>query len=75
MAMKHGAGGRTRTGTALTSRGIFIPAAAFAALPRRVHAIGSFVVWTIPSPWRVRALGAARLVATPSRQPFGRSVG
>jgi hypothetical protein len=34
---------------------------------------GSFVVWTIPSPWRVRALGAARLVSTPSRQPFGRS--
>jgi hypothetical protein len=31
------------------------------------------VVWTIPSPWRVRALGAARLVSTPSRRPFSRS--
>jgi len=27
---------------------------------------GVFVVWTIPSPWRVSAVGAARLVSTPS---------
>jgi hypothetical protein len=26
----------------------------------------AFVVWTIPSPWRVSAVGAARLVSTPS---------
>ena len=30
---------------------------------RRLQA---FVVWTIPSPWRVCAVGAARLVSTPS---------
>jgi hypothetical protein len=34
--------------------------------------IGVFVVWTIPSPWRVRALGAARLVSTPSRRSIDR---
>jgi hypothetical protein len=68
----NGAGGRTRTGTAISHRGIFIPATAFAASPGRVRAFGSFVVWTIPSPWRVRALGAARLVSTPSRRSFDR---
>ena len=45
-----GAGGRARTGTALSSRGIFLPATALAASPWRVRAVGSFVVWTIPSP-------------------------
>lgn len=30
----------------------------------------AFVVWTIPSPWHLRALGAARLVSTPSRRTF-----
>jgi hypothetical protein len=49
----------------------FLTTSAFAAAPRRVGAFGSFVVWTIPSPWRARALGAARLVSTPSRQRFG----
>lgn len=70
---KIGAGGRGRTGTALSSRGIFLPATALAASPWRVGAVGSFVVWTIPSPWRVGALGAARLVSTPSRRSFDRS--
>ena len=68
-----GAGGRGRTGTALSSRGIFLPATALAASPWRVRAFGSFVVWTRPSPWRLRALGAARLVSTPSRRSFDRS--
>jgi hypothetical protein len=30
------------------------------------------VVWTIPSPWRDSAVGAARLVSTPSRRSFDR---
>lgn len=51
----------------------FHTTSAFAALPGRVRAFGSFVVWTIPSPSRVRALGAARLVSTPSRRSFDRS--
>jgi len=51
----------------------FRTTSAFAASPWRVRAVGSFVVWTIPSPWRLRALGAARLVSTPSRRPFDRS--
>src|ERR1700686_1585964 len=51
----------------------FHTTSAFAASPGRVRAFGSFVVWTIPSPWRVRALGAARLVSTPSRRLFSRS--
>ena len=29
-----------------------------------------FVVWTIPSPFPIRGLGAARLVSTPSRNCF-----
>jgi hypothetical protein len=33
---------------------------------------GSFVVWTIPSPLRIGALGAARLVSTPSHWPISR---
>ena len=44
---------------------IFVPATAFAAVFAAFSA-KSFVVWTIPSPERVRALGAARLVSTPS---------
>ena len=51
----------------------FHTTSAFAASPGRVCAFGSFVVWTIPSPSRVRALGAARLVSTPSRRSFDRS--
>ena len=35
----------------------------------------AFVVWTIPSPWRVRALGAARLVSTPSAGHVGPGLG
>jgi hypothetical protein len=40
---------------------------------RRLEA---FVVWTIPSPWRVSAVGAARLVSTPSpaKRRFGGSL-
>ena len=38
MPSRNGAGGRTRTGTVLSNRGIFIPATAFAALLLRVHA-------------------------------------
>lgn len=49
---------------------IFLPATAFTATP-----FGAFVVWTIPSPWRVRALGAARLVSTPSQGPPSRPQG
>jgi hypothetical protein len=30
----------------------------------------AFVVWTIPSPWRLRAVGAARLVSTSSSRTF-----
>jgi hypothetical protein len=33
------------------------------------------VVWTIPSPWRFRTLGAARLVSTPSRQSLTGALG
>ena len=36
----------------------------------RRPAIGGFVVWTIPSPFLTRGLGAARLVSTPSRKRF-----
>jgi hypothetical protein len=36
-----GAGGRTRTGTAISHRGIFLPATAFAALASRDVASGS----------------------------------
>jgi len=42
-ALKTGAGGRTRTGTALSSRGIFVPATAFAALAGAVLRVDS--VW------------------------------
>lgn len=38
-ACEVGAGGRGRTGTALSSRGIFVPATAFAASPSRVRAL------------------------------------
>jgi hypothetical protein len=36
----------------------------------RRPASGGFVVWTIPSPFPTRGLGAARLVSTPSRKRF-----
>src|SRR5580698_9501098 len=36
----------------------------------RRPAKGGFVVWTIPSPFLTRGLGAARLVSTPSRKCF-----
>src|SRR5579875_3033713 len=36
----------------------------------RRPARGGFVVWTIPSPFLIRGLGAARLVSTPSRKCF-----
>ena len=36
----------------------------------RRPAQGEFVVWTIPSPFLTRGLGAARLVSTPSRKYF-----
>ena len=32
--------------------------------------LAGFVVWTIPSPFPTRGLGAARLVSTPSRKFF-----
>ena len=32
----------------------------------------AFVVWTIPSPWRDHAVGAARLVSTPSHVGLAR---
>jgi len=49
---------------------IFVPTTAFAAVWERAQA---FVVWTIPSPWRLGAAGAARLVSTPS--PVGAWLG
>jgi len=57
-----GADGGTRTRTPRRDAD-FRTTSAFAATPR-----GAFVVWTIPSPWPARgAVGAARLVSTPSR--------
>ncbi len=48
---------------------IFMPSTAFAARTRPLRARARFAVWTIPSPspGRIRGLGAARLVSTPSR--------
>jgi hypothetical protein len=48
LSWKSGADGRTRTGTGNAQR-IFLPATAFAAA-----IFMTFVVWTIPSPWRFR---------------------
>jgi hypothetical protein len=39
-------------------------ASAFAAVPP--FAGKTFVVWTVPSPWALRPLGAAHPVSTPS---------
>jgi hypothetical protein len=55
----NGAGGGTRTPT-----GIFSPTDFHTSYGFR-RRLPAFVVWTIPSPWQV-ALGAARLVSTPS---------
>jgi hypothetical protein len=67
---KVGAGGRTRTGTALSSLGIFLPATAFAALALHVCAFGLGLGsgLYLHHCARSRALGAARLVSTPSQQ-------
>lgn len=54
-ARKAGAGGRTRTGTALSRLGIFVPATAFAARALHVRCGARFGVWTIPSPLRALA--------------------
>ena len=64
-----GAGGGSRTHTGLTALRIFMPSAAFAALAgapsaqRRV--CGLDYPFTVPR--KIRGLGAARLVSTPSR--------
>src|SRR4051812_22528231 len=52
------------------AKGFSYPATAFAALASHVLCDARFGVWTIPSPWRGCAVGAARLVSTPSRRPM-----
>ena len=57
---KPGAGDRNRTGTGLSALRIFLPATAFAAATRRL--------WSgLSLHHGVAAVGAARLVSTPSR--------
>ena len=61
-----GAGGRNRTGTGLAALRIFLPATAFAAPPKA--GLGSGLSLRHNA---LRALGAARLVSTPSRRNGG----
>ncbi len=75
MSRKSGAGGRNRTGTGLSALRIFLPATAFAASPCACAPEAS--LWSgLSLHHGVRreaiALGAARLVSTPSHtRPFG----
>lgn len=61
----------------LSARGIFLPATAFAAFASAGSRLRS--VWGLDYPFTLAfageaiALGAARLVSTPSLRPFGRS--
>ena len=67
-AEKLGAGGGSRTLTGLLSPADFLTVYGFRR-PDAVQILIRFAVWTIPSPspGMIRALGATRLVSTPSR--------
>ena len=57
-----GARGRSRTDTLLKAADF--PATSAFAAPGRIRR--GFVVWSTPSPWPVKAVGARRLLSTPS---------